>query len=135
MIARTGATTGYAKRLNKRHPESVFASYLVRIRIQSGNSDRMFGLAVESDEYKKFIRTNLGGSAQPQANAQILTSFPVVCPPKPLQELFNGVAEPLLDQKELLELRNAILRRTRDLLLPKLISGVLDVSDLDIETP
>ena len=30
--------------------------------------------------------------------------------------------------------KNANLRRTRDLLLPKLISGALDVSKLDIET-
>ena len=32
VVARTGATTGYAKRLNKLHPDTVFASYLVRIR-------------------------------------------------------------------------------------------------------
>lgn len=35
VIARTGATTGYAKRINKKHPESVFASYLVRIRLMN----------------------------------------------------------------------------------------------------
>jgi hypothetical protein len=30
--------------------------------------------------------------------------------------------------------KNRNLRRTRDLLLPKLISGALDVSNLDIQT-
>jgi type I restriction enzyme S subunit len=33
VIARTGATVGYAKRLHKRHPDTVFASYLVRLRL------------------------------------------------------------------------------------------------------
>jgi type I restriction enzyme S subunit len=33
----------------------------------------------------------------------------------------------------LLGLKNSIVRQTRDLLLPKLISGQLDVEDLDIE--
>jgi type I restriction enzyme S subunit len=32
-----------------------------------------------------------------------------------------------------LRLKNEALRTTRDLLLPKLISGELDVEDLDIE--
>lgn len=34
-----------------------------------------------------------------------------------------------------LRLKNANRRQTRDLLLPKLISGELDVSDLDIDIP
>ena len=32
-------------------------------------------------------------------------------------------------------LRNQALRRTRDLLLPRLISGEVDVSELDIVVP
>ena len=32
VVARIGATVGYAKRLHKRHPNAVFASYLVRLR-------------------------------------------------------------------------------------------------------
>jgi len=48
VIARTGATTGYAKRINKNHPETVFASYLVRIRISPEFSNRLFGLIIES---------------------------------------------------------------------------------------
>jgi type I restriction enzyme S subunit len=34
-----------------------------------------------------------------------------------------------------LQVRNSNLRQTRDLLLPKLISGELDVSELDITIP
>jgi len=36
--------------------------------------------------------------------------------------------------KKVAEGRKATLKQTRDLLLPKLISGEIDVSDLDIKT-
>ena len=37
-----------------------------------------------------------------------------------------------IDVKALLDTKNQNLRKTRDLLLPKLISGQLDVEELDI---
>jgi type I restriction enzyme S subunit len=131
VVARTGATTGYAKRLNKRHPESIFASYLVRLRIKPEHSNSMVGLLVESDDYKRFIKANLGGAAQPQANAQVLASKPVAIPPSELQAKFSAIAEPLLDQKEILQIKNVNLRQTRDLLLPKLISGEVSVEQFE----
>jgi type I restriction enzyme S subunit len=127
VIARTGATTGYAKRLNRRHPESIFASYLVRLRVKPEHSNCMIGLLVESDDYKRFIKANLGGAAQPQANAQVLSSMPVAVPPVQLQNEFSEVVKPLLDQKELLQIANTNLGTTRDFLLPKLISGEISV--------
>lgn len=133
VVARTGATTGYAKRMNKRHPESVFASCLVRLRIKPEHSSHLFGVLVESDDYKRFITANLGGAAQPQANAQVLTSIPVLIPPQSLQRSFSSNVEPLLDERELLQIKNLNLRSTRDLLLPKLVSGEIRVENLEEE--
>jgi len=130
VVARTGATTGYAKRLNKHHPESIFASYLVRLRVKPENSNHMVGLLVESDDYKRFIKANLGGAAQPQANAQVLTSMPISIPPLQVQSKFSEILKPFLDQKEILEIKNANLRQTRDLLLPRLISGEISMEQL-----
>jgi type I restriction enzyme S subunit len=123
VVARTGATTGYAKRLNKLHPDTVFASYLVRARAKVEVSNRMLGILMESDEYKKFIQTNLSGSAQPQANAVVLTSMPLVVPDRAISERFDQFVEPMIDQAELLSVKNQNLRRTRDLLLPKLLTN------------
>ena len=90
VIARTGATTGYAKWI-KNQPESVFASYLVRIRIKPEHDNKYVGLVVQSDEYKRFINANLGGAAQPQANAQVLTSFPITLPPLDIQRRIASI--------------------------------------------
>lgn len=99
VIARTGATTGYAK-LIKTHPKSVFASYLVRVRVGKEHDNRYVGLLVESDQCKRFIKTNLGGAAQPHANAQVLTSFPLLLPPLPIQ---RKIAEILSTYDDLIE--------------------------------
>ena len=80
VLARTGATTGYAKRIRENH-KAVFASYLVRIRVSANCDSQYVGFVIESEDYKHFIQQNIGGTAQPQANAQVLTSFPIPLPP------------------------------------------------------
>jgi len=134
VIARTGATTGYAKRLNKRHPKSVFASYLVRIRVNKDYDNYYIGLIVESDDYKRFIKSNIGGAAQPNANAKVLSSFPILIPPTNIQQSFKDIVRDIFDQREILQEANLVLRRTRDILLPKLISGRIDVDDLELNS-
>ena len=90
VIARTGATTGYAK-LMKHPPKAVFASYLVRLSVKDGIDSRYVGAIVESAEYKRFIMTNIGGAAQPNANAQVLTTFPILLPPLQVQRKISAV--------------------------------------------
>jgi type I restriction enzyme S subunit len=128
VVARTGATTGYAKRLNKHHPRSVFASYLVRMRANKRCSDLYLGQIIESAQYKAFVARNFGGAAQPNVNAQVLASMQIVVPPKAALNEFDGIIETFIDLKEVLERGSANLRTQRDLLLPKLVSGEIDVS-------
>jgi type I restriction enzyme S subunit len=92
-------------------------------------------LAVESKAFKDFIQGFVTGAAQPQANATTMSLFPLYYPGKILLEQFNEIIQPLLDQKDLLLQQNRTLTKTRDLLLPRLISGKLPVEHLDIQTP
>ena len=85
VIARTGATVGYAK-LIRSNETSVFASYLVRIRVDRDKADPGYvGRIVESDTYKKFVLSRVGGAAQPNANARVLSSFTLPIPKKSVQ--------------------------------------------------
>ena len=54
-------------------------------------------------------------------------------PPLSTQRQFATQIQPLIDSIQNLGTKNANLRQTRDLLLPKLISGEIDVSELDID--
>ena len=47
---------------------------------------------------------------------------------------FDDIVRPMTDLRERLRRQNARLRLSRDLLLPKLVSGGIDVSALDIDT-
>jgi type I restriction enzyme S subunit len=90
VIARTGATTGWAKYIAN-PPEAVFASYLVRIQPNESVDSRYIGFVVESQVYKDFIQHHMGGAAQPNANAQVLTSFEIPLPPLPIQRRIAGI--------------------------------------------
>lgn len=56
-------------------------------------------------------------------------------PSDDLLKSFHENAEPMFRQKHLLQLQSKHLKRTRDLLLPRLISGKFPVEDLDIQFP
>ena len=57
----------------------------------------------------------------------------IVLPPKGVEREYSSTVDPMYQEIRVLLAKNIKLRRTRDLLLPKLISGALDVSKLDIE--
>ena len=61
-------------------------------------------------------------------------SLLVIKPPQSIISKYHEISCSLLDQIKTIQYLNINLRQTRDLLLPKLISGKVDVSDLDIDT-
>lgn len=91
VVARTGATVGYAKHLTTPPPRAVFASYLVRFRVRDDVDSRYVGYVVESSAYKQFIAANAGGAAQPNANAKTLGSFRVSLPDRETQRRIGTV--------------------------------------------
>jgi len=62
-----------------------------------------------------------------------LNNETIVCPIDAVQKEFSEIVGPFFDEMSLLGQKNMKLRETRDLLLPKLISGEIDVSKMDIE--
>jgi type I restriction enzyme S subunit len=88
----------------------------------------MLGIVMEFDEYKQFIQTNIDGAAQPQANAVVLTSMRFAVPPSSVGERFDRFVAPMIDEAELLAVKIQNLRRTRDLLLPRLLSGQVNLT-------
>ena len=59
-----------------------------------------------------------------------IAEYRFALPPSDVAAQFAGLISPMLHQSDVLLEKNANLRATRDLLLPKLISGELDVSTL-----
>ena len=68
------------------------------------------------------------GAAVPTLNRNDIHGFDTLIPPRPLQKKFQEVAGAMLAQTRTLELQIQNLRRTRDLLLPRLLSGQVELS-------
>ena len=63
-----------------------------------------------------------------------MTSFALVVPTDQVRDRFEMLIDSLRKTLNVLLEKNTKLRQTHDLLLPKLISGEIDVSELDIDT-
>ncbi|MEI6429227.1 MAG: restriction endonuclease subunit S [Pseudanabaena sp. ELA607] len=90
---------------------------------------------VSSEDFVNHATQTSQGTKMPRANWDVLTKYPVILPTSNL--LLNQVNEFInnaVQKIQNLVLKNINLRKTRDLLLPKLITGEIDVEKLDIET-
>jgi type I restriction enzyme S subunit len=74
------------------------------------------------------------GAAVPTLNRNDIHGLPTLLPADDIVVAFHQVECPLFDAVRTLRKKNEVLRTTRDLLLPKLMSGQLDVEELDIDT-
>ncbi len=81
------------------------------------------------------IRATNANAAQPGINQSGVKGLEVITPPSDIARNFDLLVETTLAMIISLAKRNQTLRRIRDLLLPKLISGDVDVSELDITVP
>ena len=79
LFARTGATTGKSF-LVEECPTAVFASYLIRLRVQKLVTPQYLYTFFQSPSYWEQISANTVGSAQPNCNATKLASVKVPIP-------------------------------------------------------
>jgi type I restriction enzyme S subunit len=73
------------------------------------------------------LRDVVGGAAQPQITLDGISSVELVTPPLPLRTRFQRTVTTMFEQAWTLDSQTQNLRRTRDLLLPRLLSGQIDV--------
>ncbi len=66
---------------------------------------------------------------------QSMDGMPVIVPASEQAKKFEDAIGPMIARIGTMFFQNTTLRRTRDLLLPRLISGEVDVSELDIAVP
>jgi type I restriction enzyme S subunit len=64
----------------------------------------------------------------PNLSAGAIGGVPVMVPPLPVQQRYAELAEPLAELATALAGANDALARSRDLLLPRLISGELSIT-------
>jgi type I restriction enzyme S subunit len=88
---------------------------------------------VSSEHFVDYATQTSQGTKMPRADWKVLVKYPIVLSPPVILSQFSEVVQDIVAQIHNLIFRNRNLRRTRDLLLPRLISGDLDVSRLEVD--
>jgi type I restriction enzyme S subunit len=109
--------------------DAVFASYLIRV---SPKSDRvspyfLFHL-LDSSEHQAYVSGASTGTTRKSASAGVITDYEFVLPPKALVLEYEKRAASVRRMLSILLKQIANLRRTRDLLLPRLLSGSIEIT-------
>jgi len=86
---------------------------------------------VTTDDFADYLTNRARGAAYPAVNTEDFTEAVVQVPSTELVKAFHAQAEPCMLLSHELKVKSDVLRRTRDLLLPRLVSGQLDVSEFD----
>lgn len=93
-------------------------------------------LMARSDSFRdNAIKSMSGATGRQRVREECFDQFFLAQPTDEILMRFQEYTRPKFKMIQSLNHRNQLLRRTRDLLLPKLISGEVDVSELDIMVP
>lgn len=80
-------------------------------------------IATTLDDFVAFLTNNATGAAYPAVTAATFEKADLLIPPTPLLKKFGDATIPMAEQIHTLQRQVQNLRRTRDLLLPRLLSG------------
>ena len=92
LIARTGATTGYNYVVPAGIKDTVYASYLIRFKIDPQKIEsRYLKYVLKSNSYYGFVNNHIGGSAQPGMNAKVFGRFNIPAYSLPTQRKIASI--------------------------------------------
>jgi len=143
VFARTGATVGKSFLIKGLIPKAVFASYLIRVRVNKEINEKFLSNFFYSSNYWSQITKGQVGIGQPNVNGTTLGKLIIPLPPLPTQqtivskieelfsELDKGVENLKTAQQQLKVYRQAVLKWAFE---GKLTNGINnDANDLSDE--
>ncbi len=113
----------------KRHLPARVNQHVMIIRSDPTLADPYLVLsAINSDERKRQLLSYArAGGTREALTKDVVANFEVVIPDGSLQQTFGRIAGEIHQQLDVLSEQNVALRRARDLLLPRLMSGEIAV--------
>lgn len=94
-------------------------------------SSFLFAYAADQS-FGDYLVSQASGSAYPAVRPNDFCAAPIVIPPRMMLEQFDGVVDRVFRAASGLMSTNRQLAATRDLLLPRFVTGRLDISDIDL---
>lgn len=130
LINSTGAgTLGRVTQVHENLPDTTVDTHVTIVRPLIEISSAWFGAAISNLE--SYIETlGEGATNQLELKREVIGRIDLVCPTTEIQQQFQKIVEPVQQQILNLMKQNAHLLKLKETLLPRLMSGELDVSKL-----
>jgi type I restriction enzyme, S subunit len=135
-VVSSSGTLGRLVTIRSDHLPLMLNTSIIRMRPISFNVGRwQLKHFLLSDYFQNQARSFATGSAQANFGPSHLSQMFIVSPPEEISSMYENVVDTIEMAIISFVRRNKVLCQTRDLLLPKLISGEVDVTELDIFVP
>ncbi len=122
--------TGFVDFLPAVQPTACGSTEFIVLRSRSFCPEMVYSIA-RSERFRNVAMKSMSGATGRQrVRVESLCGLLVVQPDSELTERYREFAQPCFKEVRVLANKNANLRAQRDLLLPKLISGEIDVSEV-----
>lgn len=126
--------TGFVQFLSSRDAVGFGSTEFIVMRSKTVSPEFVYLMARSGPFRDNAIKSMSGATGRQRVRDACFETFLFSHPDNLILTQFTEIVSPIFCAVFNLDQRNNNLRQTRDLLLPKLISGELDVSGLDIET-
>lgn len=134
LIYKDGASLGRVSIFGDGFPHSELCinSHAYLVRTDKTCSQAYLYFWMDSPLIESTIRNSNTNAAQPGINMGDVRGFQLLIPSKKVLRKFDKIGEPIVSEIFHLAKKNQRLKETRDLLLPKLISGKIDVGEMEL---
>ena len=125
VFARTGGTVGKSFLIQGTIPEAVFASYLIRIRLNNKVDPKYVYYFFQSRSYWNQIRKGKTATGQPNVNARTLSQIRMPLPPLSEQRYIVSKIELLKERTEKIKKLQSYIETEINELVPSILQKAL----------
>tara|TARA_R110001592_G_scaffold210913_1_gene462601 strand:- start:6064 stop:7341 length:1278 start_codon:yes stop_codon:yes gene_type:complete len=102
---------------------------IIRLETNQLSAEYLMYTLISANGKARLLSTAQGGATREALTKTDIEKFKIVIPPPNIIKKFNALVKNTVKQKEILFLKNENLKKQRDMLLPKLISGQIELKD------
>ena len=124
-----GKLRPYFHKVGRAPVDGICSTDIVVISPKSKEWDAFVTSCLSSDSFVEYTNKTTTGTRMPRTNWKIMAQYAICLPPEPIARAFQDTVEPLLNMVHSNIHETHTLAQIRDLLLPKLISGEIQLKD------
>ena len=117
----------YFKKIWLADKESGCSNDVLNIKANKGIDSSFLYYTIRKDSFFEHMVAGSNGTKMPRGNKNFTMKYQVIVPNDIVMKRFSNIAQKINEQKQNLLKQSSILAHQRDLLLPRLMSGKLEV--------